>query len=91
MRRATCVSSGSTTRIKELTNGVGADSVLECVGTQESMMQAVRSTRSGGSIGYVGVPHGVQLDRLGTIDSGVDVLRKPGALRATIARASEGR
>ena len=48
--------------IKELTNGIGADSVLECVGTQESMMQAVRSTRPGGSIGYVGVPHGVQLD-----------------------------
>jgi threonine dehydrogenase-like Zn-dependent dehydrogenase len=49
-------------RIQELTNDVGADSVLECVGTQESMMQAVRSTRPGGSIGYVGVPHGVQLD-----------------------------
>src|SRR5947208_355176 len=49
-------------RIKELTKGVGADSVLECVGTQESMMQAIRSTRPGGYIGYVGVPHGVQLD-----------------------------
>jgi len=49
-------------RIKELTKGIGADSVLECVGTQESMMQAVRSTRPGGSIGYVGVPHGVQLN-----------------------------
>lgn len=49
------------TRIKELTNGVGADSVLECVGTQESMMQAIQSTRPGGSIGYVGVPHGVAL------------------------------
>jgi threonine dehydrogenase-like Zn-dependent dehydrogenase len=48
-------------RIKELTNGIGADSVLECVGTQESMMQAVQSTRPGGSIGYVGVPHGVAL------------------------------
>ena len=49
-------------RIKELTKGIGADSVLECVGTPESMMQAIRSTRPGGSIGYVGVPHGVQLD-----------------------------
>ena len=49
-------------RIKELTNGVGADSVLECVGTQESMMQAIHSTRPGGSIGYVGVPHGISLD-----------------------------
>src|SRR5437879_2159643 len=49
-------------RIKELTKGIGADSVLECVGTQESMMQAVNSTRPGGYIGYVGVPHGVSLD-----------------------------
>ena len=46
-------------RIKELTKGIGADSVLECVGTQESMMQAIGSTRAGGSVGYVGVPHGV--------------------------------
>jgi len=49
-------------RIQELTHGVGADSVLECVGTQESMMQAIRATRPGGHVGYVGVPHGVQLD-----------------------------
>lgn len=49
-------------RIKELTGGIGADSVLECVGTEEAMMQAIRSTRPGGSIGYVGVPHGVSLD-----------------------------
>src|SRR5881398_2953870 len=46
-------------RIKELTEGVGADAVLECVGTQESMMQAIQATRPGGSVGYVGVPHGV--------------------------------
>jgi hypothetical protein len=49
-------------RIKELTKGVGADSVLECVGTQQSMAQAIGVTRPGGSIGYVGVPHGVELD-----------------------------
>src|SRR6267378_3381679 len=49
-------------RIMELTKGIGADSVLECVGTQESMMQAIRCTRPGGSIGYVGAPHGVELD-----------------------------
>ena len=49
-------------RIKELTDGIGADSVLECVGTQESMMQAIRSTRPGGYVGYVGVPHGVELN-----------------------------
>ena len=49
-------------RILDLTNGIGADSVLECVGTQESMMQAIRSTRRGGYVSYVGVPHGVALD-----------------------------
>jgi threonine dehydrogenase-like Zn-dependent dehydrogenase len=49
-------------RIKELTHGIGADAVLECVGTQESMTQAIRCTRPGGSVGYVGVPHGVELD-----------------------------
>jgi threonine dehydrogenase-like Zn-dependent dehydrogenase len=49
-------------RIKDMTNGIGADSVLECVGTLESMMQAIRSTRPGGSVGYVGVPHGANLD-----------------------------
>src|SRR3954471_18049066 len=49
-------------RIRELTRGVGADSVLECVGTQESMWQAIGAARPGGYVSYVGVPHGVQLD-----------------------------
>ena len=49
-------------RIKDITKGVGADSVLECVGTLDSMMQAIQSTRPGGSVGYVGVPHGANLD-----------------------------
>jgi threonine dehydrogenase-like Zn-dependent dehydrogenase len=48
-------------RIKDLTNGLGAHSVIEAVGTQESMMQAIRATRPGGHVGYVGVAHGVQL------------------------------
>ena len=48
-------------RIKELTGGLGAHSVVEAVGTQESMMQAIRSTRPGGHVGYVGVAHDVQL------------------------------
>ncbi len=49
-------------RIKEMTKGIGADSVMECVGTQESMLQAIRSTRPGGYVSYVGVPHEVELD-----------------------------
>jgi threonine dehydrogenase-like Zn-dependent dehydrogenase len=48
-------------RIKEMTDGLGAHSVIEAVGTQESMMQAIRSTRPGGHIGYVGVAHGVEI------------------------------
>src|SRR3954452_7829276 len=47
--------------IKELTNGLGAHSVIEAVGTQESMMQAIRATRPGGHVGYVGVSHDVSL------------------------------
>ncbi len=49
-------------KIKELTDGIGAHSVIEAVGTQESMMQAIRSTRPGGYVGYVGVSHDVKLD-----------------------------
>jgi len=48
-------------QILDLTNGVGADSVLECVGTDQSFKQAIASTRPGGTVGYVGVPHGVSL------------------------------
>src|SRR5215210_6078398 len=48
-------------KIKELTDGLGAHSVIEAVGTQESMMQAIRSTRPGGHVGYVGVAHDVTL------------------------------
>jgi threonine dehydrogenase-like Zn-dependent dehydrogenase len=46
---------------EEMTDGLGAHSVVEAVGTQESMMQAIRSTRPGGHVGYVGVAHGVEL------------------------------
>ena len=48
--------------IKELTNGLGAHSVVEAVGTQESMNQALHAARPGGHVGFVGVAHGVSLD-----------------------------
>jgi threonine dehydrogenase-like Zn-dependent dehydrogenase len=48
-------------RVKDLTAGLGAHSVIEAVGTQESMLQAIRATRPGGHVGYVGVVHGVEL------------------------------
>ena len=44
--------------VRELLGGIGADCVLECVGTKESMDQAIRTTRPGGHVGYVGVPAG---------------------------------
>ena len=47
--------------VRELTGGLGAHSVIEAVGTQESMMQAIRSARPGGHLGYVGVAHDVEL------------------------------
>ncbi|MER6118636.1 zinc-dependent alcohol dehydrogenase family protein [Streptomyces sp. NPDC001743] len=49
-------------RIKDLTGGIGADSVLECVGTAQAMGQALHSTRPGGNVGFVGVPHEVSVD-----------------------------
>ncbi|WP_326793537.1 zinc-dependent alcohol dehydrogenase family protein (plasmid) [Streptomyces sp. NBC_00841] len=49
-------------RIKELTGGIGADSVLECVGTAQAMQQALDSARPGGNVGFVGVPHDVAID-----------------------------
>ncbi|MFE0646063.1 zinc-dependent alcohol dehydrogenase family protein [Streptomyces sp. NPDC058877] len=44
--------------VRELTGGQGAHGVIEAVGTEQSMRTAVAITRDGGSIGYVGVPHG---------------------------------
>jgi threonine dehydrogenase-like Zn-dependent dehydrogenase len=44
-------------RVRELTGGLGADSVLECVGSEEAMHTAMRIARPGGAVGRVGVPH----------------------------------
>jgi threonine dehydrogenase-like Zn-dependent dehydrogenase len=48
--------------VREILDGIGADQVLECVGTSDSMKQAMLSTRPGGRVGYVGVPHDVELN-----------------------------
>ncbi|MCB4767927.1 zinc-dependent alcohol dehydrogenase family protein [Ancylobacter sp. Lp-2] len=68
-------------RIKELTRGVGADSVLECVGTKESMAQALQCARPGSMIGYVGVPHGVEFDGQSLFFSQVGMLGGPAPVR----------
>jgi threonine dehydrogenase-like Zn-dependent dehydrogenase len=49
-------------QIRELTGGLGAHSVIEAVGTQQSMLQAIGSTRAGGHVGFVGISHHVALD-----------------------------
>jgi threonine dehydrogenase-like Zn-dependent dehydrogenase len=68
-------------RVKELTGGVGADSVLECVGTQQSMTQAIQCARPGAMIGYVGVPHGVQFDGQQLFFAQVGMLGGPAPVR----------
>ncbi|MER6575842.1 zinc-dependent alcohol dehydrogenase family protein [Nonomuraea sp. NPDC001023] len=69
------------TRLKELTGGLGAHSVIEAVGTQESMMQAIRSTRPGGHVGYVGVSHDVELPGEELFFSGVHLHGGPAPVR----------
>ncbi|MEU0489263.1 zinc-dependent alcohol dehydrogenase family protein [Nocardiopsis sp. NPDC006139] len=68
-------------RVKELTGGYGAHSTIEAVGTQESMMQAIHSTRPGGHVGYVGVAHGVELDGMDLFFSTVSLLGGPAPVR----------
>jgi threonine dehydrogenase-like Zn-dependent dehydrogenase len=68
-------------RIKELTDTIGADSVLECVGTQESMTQALAVARPGSMVGYVGVPHGVQFDGQSLFFAQVGMLGGPAPVR----------
>jgi threonine dehydrogenase-like Zn-dependent dehydrogenase len=68
-------------RIKDLTNNIGADSVLECVGTKESMAQAIQCARPGAMIGYVGVPHGVELDGQSLFFSQTGMLGGPAPVR----------
>jgi threonine dehydrogenase-like Zn-dependent dehydrogenase len=68
-------------RIKELTNGLGAHSVIEAVGTQESMMQAIRATRPGGHVGFVGVSHDVALPGSELFWSGVHLHGGPAPVR----------
>jgi len=67
--------------VKDLTGGLGAHSVIEAVGTQESMMQAIRSTRPGGHVGYVGVAHGVELPGMELFFSGVHLHGGPAPVR----------
>lgn len=68
-------------KIKELTGGLGAHSVIEAVGTQESFMQAVGATRGGGHLGYVGVNHDVQIPGIQLFFAGIHTLGGPAPVR----------
>jgi threonine dehydrogenase-like Zn-dependent dehydrogenase len=68
-------------RVKDLTGGLGAHSVIEAVGTQDSMMQAIRATRPGGHVGYVGVAHGVELPGAELFSSHVHLHGGPAPVR----------
>lgn len=57
--------------VLELTSGIGADSVLECVGTDVAMRTAFDVARPGATVGFVGVPHGVELSVRRMFDSNV--------------------
>lgn len=69
-------------RIKDLTNGLGADAVLECVGTEESLGQAIGAARPGGYVSYVGVPHNVKLDGQSLFFSHVHLHGGPAPVRS---------
>ncbi|MFK0110630.1 zinc-dependent alcohol dehydrogenase family protein [Streptomyces sp. NPDC091217] len=68
-------------RIKELTDGLGAHSVVEAVGTQESFMQAVGATRGGGHLGYVGVNYDVRIPGIQLFFAGIHTLGGPAPVR----------
>ena len=68
-------------RIKELTGGLGAHSVIEAVGTQESFMQAVGATRGGGHLGYVGVNYDVKIPGIELFFAGIHTLGGPAPVR----------
>ncbi len=68
-------------KVKELTGGLGAHSVVEAVGTQESFMQAVGATRGGGHLGYVGVNHDVQIPGIQLFFAGIHTLGGPAPVR----------
>jgi threonine dehydrogenase-like Zn-dependent dehydrogenase len=67
--------------VKEHTDGLGAHSVIEAAGTQESMMQAIRATRPGGHVGFVGVTHDVAIPGEELFFSGVHLHGGPAPVR----------
>jgi threonine dehydrogenase-like Zn-dependent dehydrogenase len=76
-------------RIRDMTDGLGAHSTIEAVGTQESMLQAIRSTRAGGHVGFVGVTHGVELAGRELFMAEVHLLGGPAPVRRFLPELME--
>jgi threonine dehydrogenase-like Zn-dependent dehydrogenase len=75
--------------VRELTDGVGADSVLECVGTDQSMKTAFRIARPGAMVGFVGAPHGVELPVRRMFERNVGLAGGMAPVRAYLPRLLE--
>ena len=69
-------------QVMEMTGGIGADAVLECVGTEDSVAQALRSARPGGMVGWVGVPHVTELPQEHMFWKNVGLRGGPAPVRA---------
>ena len=70
----------------EITGGVGADAVLECVGTDQAMRTAFDVARPGSTVGFVGVPHGVELPVRTMFERNVGVFGGVAPVRAYLPR-----
>jgi threonine dehydrogenase-like Zn-dependent dehydrogenase len=69
-------------QVKELTSGIGADAALECVGTHDSVVQALRCVRPGAMVGWVGVPHVADLPQAHMFWKNVGLRGGPAPVRA---------
>ena len=72
----------ATAAVLELTGGVGVDAALECVGTGQAMQTALSIARPGSMVGYVGLPHGVELPVMQMFGRNIGVLGGPAPVRA---------
>src|SRR5207237_7626271 len=70
--------------VRSMTGGIGVDAALECVGTNDAMTTAMAIARPGSTVGYVGVPHGVDLDVPSIFYRNVGIQGGPAPVRAYI-------
>ncbi len=71
-------------RVRELTKGLGVQSVLECVGYAESMLTALSIARPGGAVGRVGVPQAEVMPAINSFFGNITIAGGPAPARAYI-------